>query len=377
MIRIAYIIDTIATPNAGTEKQLLMLLHGLDRTEFEPTLICLRPSEWLQRQSFPFDVHILDLGAILRPSMLGAIARFKTLDRAKRFDIVQTFFVDANIFGTIAAHRAGVRTIISCRRNIGHWHTGVHTTLLRFLRRWTTHYLANSKAVLDVSLRREGVSADRITVIYNGLDLSCFETVDPSLRRRQRQDWHIAPDQTLVGVVANLRPVKNLPSFIGAAAELKDAYPNARFVVVGEGPDRADLQTRIDAAGLNDRVLLAGAHSDVLPCLAAFDIAVQCSFSESFSGALVEYMAAGLPIAASRVGGNPEAITSGATGLLYESDDGPNLAACLKQLLTDSAAARALGAAARSAAFERYSREACIRKHQQFYREMVDKVKQI
>jgi len=374
MIRIAYVIDSIATPSAGTEKQLLMLLHGLDRAEFEPTLICLRRSEWLSRQSFPFEVHILNVGAILRPSLLGAIARFRALHADKRFDIVQTLFVDANIVGTVAAHYAGVKTIISSRRNVGYWHTRVHTTLLRALRSWTTHYLANSRAAVEVARRSEGVSPDSITVIYNGLVLSSFQGIDTSLRARERTAWGIAEDEILIGAVANLRPVKNISSLINAAAALESSYPRTRFVVVGEGPDRGGLQALINAAGLMDRFLLVGTRSNIVPCLAAFDIAVQCSLSESCSGSLIEYMAAGLPIAASNVGGNPEAITSGETGLLYDSDEGTSLAACLRQLLDDPANARKMGRAARQAAIEHYSREACLEKHERFYQRIVHRM---
>ena len=350
-----------------------MLLQGLDRAAFEPVLLCLRPSDWLREQDFPFEVQVLNVGAILRPSLLGAISRFKALQRERQFDIVQTFFVDANIFGTIASHRAGVPTIISSRRNIGYWHTGIHTRLLRFLRRWTTHYLANSKAVLDVSLNSEGVSPDKVTVIYNGLDLSAFERIDADMRNTQRAAWGVAPDETLIGAVANLRSVKNIPALVSAAAALKDDYPKTRFVVIGEGPDREQLQAQINAAGLEQRFELAGAHSDIVPALAALDIGVQCSRSESFSGSLVEYMAAGLPIAASNVGGNPEAITNRQTGVLYASDDGPNLAGALRALLDDPTAAGSMGRAARAAALERYSREACIAEHERFYRQIVDK----
>ncbi|MBU0982880.1 MAG: glycosyltransferase [candidate division Zixibacteria bacterium] len=371
MIRIAFIIDTIETPGAGTEKQLLALLHGLDRTRFEPTLVCLRPSRWLADQTFPFAVEILNLGSMIRPGAYGAYRRFKRLHREKQFDIAQTFFLDGNIFGTIAARLAGIRTVVSSRRNIGYWHTGFWKTVLRFLRRFTPYYLANSQAVLEVSRDVEGVPVERITVIYNGLELDDFKAIDASTRLAMRRRWGIEDSQTLVGAVANLRPVKNVMSLILAAEALAGAFPNVRFVVAGEGPLRQELQARIDEAGLTERFQLVGSLTDIPSCLAAFDIGVQCSHSESFSNSLVEYMAAGLPIVASSVGGNVEAIQHGVNGLLYDGTSADGLKKGLEDLLADNQRAQELGDRALKDAFERYSLRSCLDRHEEFYTSIV------
>ena len=373
MINIAYVIDTIATPRAGTEKQLLMLLKGLDRNRFNPTLVCLRNSEWLEDQALSCDLEILNLGSILRPGFFGAASRFKKLHRERKFDIVQTFFLDANLFGTIAARMAGIKNVVSSRRNIGYWHTWFYRTMLRMLRRWTSCYLANSKAVLDVSLEAEGIAPENITVIYNGLDLSQYEVIEESVRLRQRHTWGVADNELLVGAVANLRPVKNIPSLISAAARLTRKHAGLKFVVVGEGPDREQLQQQVDSAGLTDRFRMMGAHNDIVPCLAAFDVGVQCSRSESFSGSLVEYMAAGLPIAASAVGGNVEAISHEQTGLLYDVNDPNGLVSTISALLSDLGKALQYGESAREAAFAHYSEEACVKAHERYYTDIMEK----
>ena len=373
MINIAYVIDTIATPRAGTEKQLLMLLKGLGRDRFNPTLVCLRNSEWLEEQSLSCDLEILNLGSILRPDFFGAASRFKKLHRERKFDIVQTFFLDANLFGTIAARMAGIKNVVSSRRNIGYWHTSFYRTMLRILRRWTPYYLANSKAVLDVSLEAEGIAPENITVIYNGLDLSQFEDIDESIRLKQRHAWGVADNELLVGTVANLRPVKNIPSLISAATRLTKEHADLKFVVVGEGPDREQLQQQIDSARLADRFRLVGAHNNIVPCLAALDVGVQCSKSESFSGSLVEYMAAGLPIVASAVGGNVEAISHEHTGLLYDVRDPDGLTSSISALLSDQEKGLQYGEAARKAAFIDYSEDACVKAHERYYTDIMEK----
>ncbi|MBD3256979.1 glycosyltransferase [candidate division GN15 bacterium] len=371
-ITIAYVIDTIVTPSAGTEKQLLMLLRGLDRTRFRPVLVCLRDSDWLQSQQFDFDFELIGLGALMRPDFFKAVRRFKELHARYNFDIVQTFFVDGNIFGNYAGHKAGVKQLVSSRRNIGYWHGLKDKLILRWLRRWTHHYLANSKSVIDVAILTEHVDPSIVKVIYNGLDLERFVNIPDDLRVRQRQEWGIADDQTLIGVMANLRPVKNQGVLIDAMAKLADSYPRLRAVLVGEGSLRPAFQAQIDRADLQGRVQMVGAYEDILPCLAAFDIGVLCSLSESFSNSLVEYLAAGLPVVASNVGGNPEAVTPGETGLLFDLKDPDDLPRKLRELLDDPEMARRMGAAAKDTAHRRFSRESCLRQHEEYYQTILE-----
>lgn len=367
-IRIAYVIDTIDTPAAGTERQLLALLRGLDRREFLPHLVCLQESPWLREQSFDFPVTYLGIHSLRRPAALAALLRFRRLCRETPFDIVQTFFVDGNVFGTVGAALAGRPVIVSSRRNIGHWHDRTQVALLRFLRRWTGWYLANSRAVAERTVTVEGAPADRVQVIQNGLEFEDPAAAPPGRRAAQRAAWGVAEDEILVGTVANLREIKNLPEFIAAAAHRGGPEPRLRFVVVGEGPDRADLEARIRAAGLEGRFLLAGRMLDVRPALAAFDIAVQCSRAESSSNSLIEAMAAGLAVAASDIPGNAEAIVHEVSGLLYPVGRPETLAAALSRLAGDAELRARLGAAARRVALETYSMSRCLERHADFYR---------
>jgi glycosyltransferase involved in cell wall biosynthesis len=370
MIKIAYIIDTIATPNAGTEKQLLMLLKGLDRNFFSPYLVCLRPSEWLKDKSFSFPIEYLNLGSLIGAGLPSALSKYAKFHKANRIDIVQTFFVDANIFGVIAARLAGCKIIISSRRNIGHSYNLLHIVLLRMLRYWTGYYLANSAAASLITQNLEKVSQGRIEVIYNGLELDEFRDIDNGLRNSWRQKWNIVPDEVLIGAVSNLREVKNIKSLIRVAERLKKRFNGIKFAVVGEGPDRQSLQNEIDNRGLTDCFHLVGRHENVLSCLAAFDIAVLCSKYESFSNSLIEYMAAGLPIVASDVGGNSEAIIDGQSGLLYNVDNDDELYCKLISLIENKALASHLRDNARKRAFNNYSRQSYIRNHEEYYRKL-------
>ncbi len=370
-IKIAYLIDTIETPSAGTEKQLLTMLHGLDRSRVEPCLICLHDSPWMRSQKFEFPSVNLNITSLVGPQFWRGIRQFKQLHKEKHFDIVQTFFKDGNIFGTVAARYAKCPVVISSRRNTGYWHNSRHIRILRFLRRWTTVYLANSQAAAFSTCEIEQVPLEKTAVLYNALDLDRFMQLDPDQRHRQREEWGVGEGEILIGAVANLRRVKRLDSLIEAAAVLNKEFANLKFVIVGEGPLHEELQQYIYHQGVWELFKLAGRHDDVVPCLAAFDIGVLCSEGESFSNSLIEYMAAGLPVVASDVGGNSEAIEHEINGLLYSAEDPNGLADCLKQIIQNPSLADTLGKQAREKAFSSYERNVILRQHEDFYERLV------
>lgn len=370
-VRLAYIIDTIATPGAGTERQLLILLRGLDRAVVEPHLVCLHESDWMRSQSFDFPVSYCGLNRVASLQPIGAVRRFKKIHQQHRFDLVQTFFRDGNIFGTIAARLAGIRLIVSSRRNTGYWHNKAQIATLRFLRRWTTVYLANSNAAAQTTVEIEGAPPDRVAVIYNALDLDRFAVSDPSVRTAKRRAWAVPDNAVVIGAVANLRPVKNLAALLDAFSQIAQRFPSAHLVFVGEGDQRGPLEDLARRYGLAERVHLPGADDDIPSCLAGIDIAVLPSFGESFSNSLIEYMAASRPTIASNVGGNPEAVEHEQTGLLFESDNRHELAACLMRLIEDRPFADRLARAARESAMARFSKASILRRHEQFYTDLV------
>jgi glycosyltransferase involved in cell wall biosynthesis len=367
MIKIAFIIDSIETPNAGTEKQLLALINGLDKKRFRPCLICLKNSEWQNQQTFSFSYKHFNFSRIIS---FGFVKNLKQLTRflsEESFDIVQTFFFDANIAGTIAARLSGGRILVTSRRNIGYWQTPARLKVLRFLRRWTDYCLANSRAAAEKAIESEGHKPERCHIIYNGIDLQAFRDFSESQRIEQRRVWNIKPEDILIGMTANYRPVKKIESLIYAAERLAKKYNHLRYVVVGEGPERSRYQALIDNNNLRQKFKLVGHQKDIISCLAAFDLAVLSSSSESFSNSLIEYMAAGLPIVASNVGGNPEAITNNKTGLLYTPTDPDGLINGLEKLLNDRELASALGENARKDAMSRFSMESFLNNHEEFY----------
>jgi len=174
-----------------------------------------------------------------------------------------------------------------------------------------------------------------------------------------------------VGMVANLRPVKGMDVFAAAAARLSAEFPDLRFTVAGEGELRPELERQVAALGLSQRFQMPGAQADVPGFLAGLDIAILSSRSEGLSNALLEYMAAGRAIVATDVGGNPRLIEHGVHGLLVPPDDAQALAVAVARLLREPELALRLSRAARRRVEEEHSREAMVRRFEQFYLRLV------
>ena len=209
--------------------------------------------------------------------------------------------------------------------------------------------LVNADAVKSGWLA-EGYDESKIVIIRNGVDLTRFN--EPTDGDAIRRDLGLPAGTPLVVVVSRLTRLKGLEQLIEAAAVLKQRHKDARFLIVGETapsqrPYLDELKKRAVEQGVADRVLFTGLRSDVPALLAAADVSVMPSLSEALSNVLLESMAAGAPTVATRVGGTPEALTDGQTGLLVPPGEVQPLAGAISRLLDDRALAAHLGRAAR------------------------------
>lgn len=308
MIKIAFVIDTIESPTAGTEKQLLLLIEHLDRTQFQPYLCVLRSSAWLETEFALCPLHILGITSFKRLQTLERIYAFSRFLRREGIAIVQPHFRDAGIAAILAAKLGGVPCIIGTRRNQGYWLTPFELRLQKFLNRWVSAFIANSRNTKEWAVKTEGIPAEKITVIYNAIDLGAFARITEEDRQGVRRRWGIPEDAPVVGIVANLRPVKGIDVFLRAAAIVSRRVPVARFVIVGAGDERQRLEALTVDLGVQDAVRFTGTRTDTALLVSSFDVGVLSSHSESFSNAVVEYLAAGIPVVSTDVGGCREAL---------------------------------------------------------------------
>ena len=359
-VRVCFLIDELAT--AGTETQLLALIRHLDRRRVRPYLCLLRGDSPLSQALEPGDCPIvrLSVGALRHPTTLAAAWRFIRFLRRERIDVLQVYFPDSSYFGLPTAWLAGVKHRVRTRNNLGHWLTPLHRLLGRMLNVLTTRTVANCAAARQALLEAEHPRSESVLVLENGVDLRRFRDIPPMAARP-------ASEKKCVGVVANLRPVKGLDGFIRAAGRLHSQHPRTVFEVAGEGELRAELEQQATAEGLAGRFAIRGIVADVPGFLAGLDVAVLSSHAEGMSNALLEYMAAGRAIVATAVGAAAELIEDGIHGLLVPPGDDERLAEAIGRLLADPVLARRLGAAARRRTRERYSREAMVRRFEDFY----------
>jgi glycosyltransferase involved in cell wall biosynthesis len=290
------------------------------------------------------------------------------LFRRERPVIVHTHTAKAGFVGRIAARLARVPLVIHTfhghvlKGYFGPVKTRLFLALERFLGR-------RSDAVITVSpgLRRELIDMriappERVHVIRLGFDLSSFE--DPP-RGRFRERHRIPADAPLVGIVARLAPVKNHALFMDAARIVADRVPNARFVLVGDGELRADLEARAADLGLADRTYFTGWHSPMNEVYADLDVCVISSVNEGTPVTLIEAMATGTPVVATAVGGIPDLVEDEVTGRLVAPGDPDALATAIEAALgtarTAEAATRTMAARSRESVAHTYAAERLVR----------------
>jgi glycosyltransferase involved in cell wall biosynthesis len=379
-VRVCFMIDSLKP--AGTETQLLALIHHLDHSRVQPVLCLLDGEDETSRALEPKDCPILRLGTrgLSRPATIAKAWRLARFLRSQRIDVLQVYFLDSTYLGVLVGRLARVPWIVRTRNNIGYWTTPWHRRLGRWCNRLADGLVANCQACAHAVTHEEGLSPRRIIVLENGVDLNRFPhpfTNHPiSVGRISNPSHSMLPyagseGERRIGIIANLRPVKDLDVFVRAAALVAITHPHVTFHIAGEGELRPALEKLADQLGLANRLFLPGTVQDVPGFLSKLDVAVLCSRSEGMSNAILEYMAAGKAIVATAVGGNVQLLQNEQNALLIPAGDPQLLAQVVRRLLDDPPLALRLAQAARRRVEERYSRQAMVRRFEGFYQDLL------
>jgi glycosyltransferase involved in cell wall biosynthesis len=216
-------------------------------------------------------------------------------------------------------------------------------------------------------VREEGFKSDRVHFIPNGIDGSFYQ--DPPPRSELLDELGLDESNKLVGIVARLDPIKNHALLINAMKEVHERIPEARLIVVGDGPLSDELEQQTSELNVKDVVIFMGERGDVPRILSGLDLFVLSSLSEGMSITLVEAMAAGLPIVVTDVGGNPSIISSEENGTIVPSDDREALSEAITRLLNDEVNATQLGVKARKRFEEEFTLEKMVDRHRKLYEE--------
>ena len=374
-IRLLKIVPTLRY--GGTERQFMTLSASLDPSRFRVELACLRPGGGLAaaavRHGLPVDTY--DIGPFHSARTLALQTKLGRDIARRHIDVVHAYNFYGNVFAVPPARLAGAPVVIASIRDCGPYLTPMQLRVQRLMCRAATCVVVNAVAVRDW-LVADGYDADRIAIIPNGVDLERFDTpVDAAAVRR---DLGVDSDAPLVTVVSRVTPLKGLEEFIGAAAALAEPHPRARFLVAGEPAPGdecylASLKELAARLGVGDRMVFAGLRRDVPALLAASTVAVMPSLNEALSNSLLEAMAAGAPTVATRVGGTPEALSHGESGLLVRPGDAAALAEAIGRLLDEPAAATAYGRAARRVIEERFSLRTMVAATERLYVDLLQR----
>lgn len=333
VIRIAYFIDRVI--NGGTELQLVEQINRLEGDGVEQVLFCMFRSN--EHDNIPINcrTEILNIRSLMRVSTVLKVFSIAKYLKRHGIDVVQTYFFDSMCLGVLSGRLAGVKKIISCRRDMGFWYTQKHLIFLRMCNFLVDRILVNSNCVKENVVRYEKADPEKIDVIRNGLQVASFQELN-SCRDKARKDLSIGIDEVCIGLIANMsRPVKRVDLLVEAARIILSKGIKSKFLLLGDGYLRDELQKRVGSYGLDSQVLFLDKNIDKRCLLSALDIATMTSDSEGLSNAVMEYMAAEIPSVVSHVEGNLELIQPGYNGLSFQKGSAEDLSEKLLQLIQD------------------------------------------
>ena len=345
-LRVMFVITSM--PVGGAETLLVDLIRRMDRERFLPELCCLKGPGPLG-ETLAAEVPVQH-GLLARKSDIRVLWRLTKLMR--RTDAVVTVGAGDKMFwGRLAARLAGVPVIAAALHSTG-WPDRVQFAN-RLLAPITDAFVAVAEPHGRYLAAHEGCTAAKIRVIPNGVNVERFRSRPP--HETLRRELGLAVGAPVVGIVAALRPEKNHALFLRAAARVRHALPAARFLIVGDGPQRGEMEALADSLSLRDAACFLGTRDDVPEVLSLIDVLALSSYVEANPVSILEAMAAEKPVVATRVGSVDKTVQDGRNGYLITPGSEEELAARLIELLRDRSRAATFGRAGRQHVVEHAS----------------------
>jgi len=353
----------------GAEKVVAQIAAHLSKDRYNTLVSCLYDPGLVADEIVKNGIQVVDLGTRSKWDVRAAYQLFRLL-RRENIQILHSHLFHANLLGRIAGKMAGVPIIISTRHSVAIGGKG-----RELINRWTTGWsdvtIAVSEQVRDAEMRWTGLGPGRLVTIYNGIDTERFRSLDPKEADAFRHEFQIDQDAPLIGIIARFHREKGHSILIDASPGILDRFPKAKILLVGEGDTRAAIEEEVHTLGLSDSIMFAGIRQDIPRVLSALDLFVLPSLWEGMPIVILEAMAAGLPVVATRVGGIPEVVEDGVTGLLVPPRDPEALAEAIIALLQDRKRAEAMGRAGRKRVEKHFSAERMVHQTEALYEELI------
>lgn len=364
----------------GPSIHVVLLSAGLDRSSYETTLVVGREGDsegnflGLAASKNVVPLIVPTLGRAIRPldDLRSLIALYRVMAR-ERPHVVHTHTAKAGALGRVAALVSGVPVVVHTFHGsvfsgyFGKLGSLVYKTAEQWLARTTDAIIGISPSVANELASHELTPRHGIRIIPLGLELDVFASATRENGGALRERLGLTPDSKLIGCVGRLAPVKDLPTLLHAVHSLSDVH----LAIVGDGPERAELESLRDRLGLSSRVHFTGFLSQLETVYPAFDCAVSSSRNEGTPVALIEAMAAGVPVVATAVGGTPDLLRGGELGKLVPSADPRALANALAEVLDTEPPADHV-ARTRAAVIETYGSARLVRDIERLYTELLE-----
>ncbi len=356
--RLMFFIDRFKDFNGGTERHIRTLLNSLIKHNLFDIHVVTFYHEDCALECLDNKINYASLYRNEAESNIVSLCLdAMKIIRSIKPDIVNTYFIDPYIATGYSKYACKFQWIHHLR-NMEYFIDNRFKILDFLIRKRVDRYIVNSEAVRKYLHAKYGVNKKSVDVIYNGLPETYFnqEVVLPE------------HNKFIVGTVANIRPVKGIEVLLNAISIVRKEIPQVLVQIVGDNDHTyfEKIKTIVDDKGLDVEFL--GKTDNVLPIVAKFDIAVNTSFSEGFSNAVLEYMALGKPVILSSVGGNPEAIIDGESGFLFESGDYLNLSEKIKILFKDRVLRAKIGQNAKNRCKEYFNEERMVGRYIDIFR---------
>jgi glycosyltransferase involved in cell wall biosynthesis len=363
------VVELLATgTNGGAQEHVFNLISRIDRERYDVSVAALSPGSAVRKlERAGVSVCVIDV-----PDDEAAIEAVAAHLAAVRADIVHNHMYRAEIIGTQAAWRVadagGPRPYVVGTVHSSRIRTDEDRALVRRLTPRMDHLIGVSTSIVH-KIADEGRVGAPVTLIYNGVDLQRYDHQEPCCTLRE--EYGLPAEGPIVGVVARLEAEKGHPTLIDAWPHVLAEFPDATLLIVGEGSRREALEAQVAALGISRSVVFTGRRDDVPGVTAALDVAVLPSYREAQGLTILEAMALSRPVVASNVGGIPEMIEDGKTGLLVPPHDPGALATAITRLLSDHPLADTLARAAHDMVHERFCVELMARAVETIYDEAV------
>ncbi len=342
----------------GAEKKLLELVKHLDKKRYKIIVCSIGQGGPLQKdfEALNLDVVVCHKRNKFDLSLISKVAR---LIRECEIDLVQTTLLLADLVGAFAARWSGLRPPVISWETVSHGENDIlrtksrHVWAYKAAMKRVDKIVAVSREIQTSLIQRRGIPPEKIELIHYGVDLRKFTRRNGTFDKRG--ELNIPGDRIVIGTVARAEPYKGVAYLQQAAVQLVQQYPKLDFVFVGDGSLRNELETVVRGLGLSRRIRFLGFRNDVHEIMNAFDIFVLPSLTEGLPNVILEAMASCKPVVATAVGGIPEAVVDGETGLLIPPGDAAAIVRAIKRLLSHNQAALRMGEAGRKRVEELFS----------------------